>query len=749
MQAMLRMRRMVLWVFVTCSFIVSMPVGGDEKAYNAKPASVARQWTESLLFAIRRDLARPTVHARNLHHLSVVMFDAWALYEHAPTPFFVHENATLDVCRMASDTRDEIKSSLERFPNAAEIALGYAAWTLLEHRFKNSRWANQILKHFDSLAADQGLIKIESPELDLGDPASVGVQVARCVIEIGLLDGANENLNYENRDYQPVNDPLDPTEPGNPNVRDPNRWQPLMLETFIDQSGNVTATPTFLSAEWGEATPFALSENDRSTVRIDEVDVPVWLDPGEPPVLSEDEDIGDDSVDGINENTGAFQQDHALVVEWSEHLDPDDGVMIDISPAAIGNLGNLQTLPISQSALIEEYDARNGGMGRATGHAINPHTGVAYTENLVPRGDYTRVLAEFWADGPDSETPPGHWFSVYNEAVVSHPQHETRVQGVGEAIDPLAYDVLAYLALGGALHDSAIAAWSTKRAYDSSRPITAIRYMASLGQSTDRTANNYHPKGIPLKNGVIETVMAGDALAKDAPENVGKIKARTWRGPNYVSNPTTDKAGVDWILLENWWPYQRPSFVTPPFAGYVSGHSTFSRAAAEVLTALTGDPFFPGGLAEFLARKDEFLVFEQGPSVDVRLQWATYRDAADQTSLSRIWGGIHPPADDVVGRRMGEQAGKKAWQKALQLFQGGISKPDNAVGNDALVSVEPRHRGCLIAVGEQPSELLLFVAFLCLGRLRRRVRKFSIKLHQCMKLYNGVEFYINTSRITT
>jgi hypothetical protein len=58
-------------------------------------------------------------------------------------------------------------------------------------------------------------------------------------------------------------------------------------------------------------------------------------------------------------------------------------------------------------------------------------------------------------------------------------------------------------------------------------------------------------------------------------------------------------------------------------------------------------------MGEFVAEKDEFLVFEEGPSVDVVLQWATYRDASDQTSLSRIWGGIHPPVDDIPGRRLG------------------------------------------------------------------------------------------------
>ena len=45
---------------------------------------------------------------------------------------------------------------------------------------------------------------------------------------------------------------------------------------------------------------------------------------------------------------------------------------------------------------------------------MNPKTGMPYESQIVPRGDYTRVLAEFWADGPDSETPPGHWFTILN-----------------------------------------------------------------------------------------------------------------------------------------------------------------------------------------------------------------------------------------------------------------------------------------------------------------------------------------------
>jgi hypothetical protein len=104
--------------------------------------------------------------------------------------------------------------------------------------------------------------------------------------------------------------------------------------------------------------------------------------------------------------------------------------------------------------------------------------------------------------------------------------------------------------------------------------------------------------------------------------------------------------------------------VTPPFAGYVSGHSTFSRAAAEVLTLLTGSEYFPGGLGSFPVVMNQFLVFEDGPSMNFELQWATYYDAANESALSRMWGGIHPPMDDGRGRQIGVEVGIQAFHCA-------------------------------------------------------------------------------------
>jgi hypothetical protein len=197
--------------------------------------------------------------------------------------------------------------------------------------------------------------------------------------------------------------------------------------------------------------------------------------------------------------------------------------------------------------------------------------------------------------------------------------------------------------------------------------------MAERGQSTDNTLDNYHVGGIELIDGYIEVVEAGDPLAGFVNQHVGKIKLYTWKGHDFIGNTETDQAGVGWILAEDWYPYQRPTFVTPPFAGYVSGHSTFSRTASELMTMMTGSEFFPGGLGEFVARANEFLEFEEGPSVDVVLQWATYRDASDQTSLSRIWGGIHPPADDIPGRFIGQEVAEDTFDFAVPYFNGSLN----------------------------------------------------------------------------
>ena len=114
--------------------------------------------------------------------------------------------------------------------------------------------------------------------------------------------------------------------------------------------------------------------------------------------------------------------------------------------------------------------------------------------NSLREAIYTRVLAEFWADGPDSETPPGHWFVLLN-TTSDHPMMEKKYRGQGEILDDLQWDVKSYFALGGTMHDVAISAWGIKGWYDYIRPISALRYMADLGQSTNNLLSNYNSNG--------------------------------------------------------------------------------------------------------------------------------------------------------------------------------------------------------------------------------------------------------------
>jgi hypothetical protein len=495
----------------------------------------------------------------------------------------------------------------------------------------------------------------ESVDYASGSAAALGNYIAQCYVAYGLQDGANEANVYANLSYLPVNPPIKVEEPGNPDIVDLDRWQPIDVTLFVDQAGNpISVRPPFLSPEWGSVRPFALSNADLTVRNRNGFDYWVYHDPGAPP--------------GIAGPFGAeYKWTFSLVSIWASHLDPSDGVMIDISPAS---LGNIQQYPETLAEQRQFYDLLEGGTTEDTGYAFNPVTGAPYEPQIVPRGDYARVLAEFWADGPDSETPPGHWFVIVNEAVNDHPDLVRRVGAAGRILGPLEWDVKMYFTLGGAMHDVAITAWGIKGWYDYVRPVSAIRAMADRGQSTNPSLPSFHVDGIPLEPGFIEIVAAGDPLAGAANEHVGKIKLYTWRGPDYIADPDIDEAGVGWILAENWWPYQRPTFVTPPFAGYISGHSTYSRAAAEVLTRFTGSEYFPGGLGEFPAPMNEFLVFEEGPSVNLTLQWAKFRDASDQCSLSRIWGGIHPPVDDIPGRKIGEVVGTDAFDLAQEYFLG-------------------------------------------------------------------------------
>jgi hypothetical protein len=216
-----------------------------------------------------------------------------------------------------------------------------------------------------------------------------------------------------------------------------------------------------------------------------------------------------------------------------------------------------------------------------------------------------KAIAEYWADGPASETPPGHW-SLFAQQISARDHHG------------LDQDVKLFFALANALADAGIAAWDAKRAYDSARPITAIRYLMR-GQ----TIQGYAARGGAL--------------------------------------------GLRAIDGAAWMPYQPASFPTPPFPEHVSGHSTFSAAAAEVLRLFTGSDAFGASTT----RPAASLALEPSlPTLPVTLSWSTFSAAADEAGVSRIYGGIHFDRANADGLALGRQVGATAFARARRYWEG-------------------------------------------------------------------------------
>jgi hypothetical protein len=636
--------------------------------------SVAHRWTDEILFCIRNDFARPPVHARNLYHLSVVMHDAFAAYKVGSKTVLLDNEwhgfySPFYGVLIPSDPQEVV--------DAQEQAISFAAYRLLMWRFQNAPGFAAIYDELFLRMAQLGYdVNVTSVDYINDGPAALGNYIASQMIAFGLQDGSNEQSNFASQYYTDSNPFLYPQLPGNPDMIDPNRFQRLSIPNAVDQAGNpINGTPPHLAPEWGNVKPFSLKQEDSEVLERDGGSYRVYHNPGAPPYIDPAIQTGIEDF---------YKWNFLMVSVWQSHLDTADNVMWDISPAVNGNIP-YSSLPSTMAEYQSFYNYFEGG-DYGNGYAVNPITNLPYEPQLVRRGDYARVLAEFWADGLDSETPPGHWFNIYNE-ISQHPLFEKKWKGQGSVLSDLEYDVQAYLLLGGAMHDAAISAWAIKGYYDYVRPVSAIRYMGDRGQSSDPMLPNFDPAGMPLIPGYVDLVMPGDPLVGDNDEHLHKIKLYTWRGHDFIEDTETDMAGVGWILAENWWPYQRPNFVTPPFAGYISGHSTYSRTAAKVLDFMTGTPYFPGGMSDFEAEVNDFLEFEQGPSQTVVLQWATYYDASDQCSLSRIWGGIHPPIDDVPGRKIGQQVGVDASELVDSLLNIDIPFVVNVELNTDLINI--------------------------------------------------------------
>ncbi|NEP86762.1 MAG: calcium-binding protein [Okeania sp. SIO2C2] len=252
------------------------------------------------------------------------------------------------------------------------------------------------------------------------------------------------------------------------------------------------------------------------------------------------------------------------------------------------------------------------------GTIINPEF-IEQTQRIVDLSanltDEQKLIAEFWEDGGGTSFPPGTWLT-FGEFVSARDNHT------------LDEDVKLFFNLGNAVFDAGIAAWDAKTFYDYARPVRTVRELGELG-----LIGEFNPE-------------------------LGGFAIDAWAGP---------AEGTQTILATDFLTFQTPgSDPSPPFAEYVSGHSTFSAAGAEILERFTGSDDF-GASVSFAAGESRF---ESGltPESPLVLEWDTFSEAADEAGISRLYGGIHFDDGDLNGRELGREVGESVWERTQSVI---------------------------------------------------------------------------------
>ncbi|CAN5153086.1 hypothetical protein BH11MYX1_BH11MYX1_04220 [soil metagenome] len=233
-----------------------------------------------------------------------------------------------------------------------------------------------------------------------------------------------------------------------------------------------------------------------------------------------------------------------------------------------------------------------------------------------------KSVVEFMRDGPRSKGQSGHWLEFARD-VSRRDKHD------------LDRDVKVFFAVANTAFEAFIASWDAKRFYDTARPFALVR--------------------------VVQQLFAGQRI-------------RGYLGPG---------RGFGTIKAAEWKPYSPGAFVTPPFPGYVSGHSTVSGACAKMLERFTGSDELgvfhhhvagmntePDAKVEQMQAVNGVLATGLPADKAVTLVLPTFTMTADLAGLSRVMGGYHIAADNVAGLELGRHVAELAWPKYQAYFAG-------------------------------------------------------------------------------
>jgi len=225
--------------------------------------------------------------------------------------------------------------------------------------------------------------------------------------------------------------------------------------------------------------------------------------------------------------------------------------------------------------------------------------------------DEQKLIAEYWAGMHEDKFASATFIPDYGYWAVPPAQCCRIAHYICEKNSFTNANVIKmFFALTNALLDASIAAWDAKEYYDYGRPVSMIQELFD---------------GIKIK-------ASGGAVQKD-----GKC----------------------------WEPYLQ---FTPPFAEYPSGHSTFSRAMAEVITWFCDNNEY--GECVTFPERSSVIEPECTPAKEVTLNWSTLHEAADQAGMSRRYGGINFEDGDLRGRELGKKVADCVWRKVCRYFEG-------------------------------------------------------------------------------
>jgi hypothetical protein len=159
------------------ALLLATCIGNSHSLWAQNAENIAHVWNEEVLEGIRNDFARPTVHARNLLHTSIAMYDCWSAYDEGTSESFLLGKswAGFDVPFSGVD----IPNSSEEINAARSESISYAIFRIMAHRFGSTPDGAITMFNINSRMAQLGY----SPDVTTTDyendgPAALGNYVA-------------------------------------------------------------------------------------------------------------------------------------------------------------------------------------------------------------------------------------------------------------------------------------------------------------------------------------------------------------------------------------------------------------------------------------------------------------------------------------------------------------------------------------------------------------------------------------------